>query len=95
MPIIGVGGVSNGQDAYEKIRAGASLVQLYSAFVYQGPPVAYSVAKELAELLRYVHKLSFNKCGIINSKYLSFFRGGFRQDGFSSVQEAVGVDNKL
>ena len=52
MPIIGVGGVSSGQDAYEKIRAGASLVQLYSAFVYHGPPIVYSVASELAELLR-------------------------------------------
>jgi len=49
---VGVGGVSNGKDAYEKIRAGASLVQLYSAFVYQGPPVVFSVATQLAELLR-------------------------------------------
>ena len=52
--IVGVGGVSNGKDAYEKIRAGASLVQLYSAFVYQGPPVVFSVATQLAELLRYI-----------------------------------------
>ena len=50
---MGVGGVSNGKDAYEKIRAGASLVQLYSAFVYQGPPVVFSVASQLAQLLRY------------------------------------------
>ena len=35
MPIIGVGGISSGEDAYSKIRAGASLVQLYSAFVFQ------------------------------------------------------------
>ena len=52
IPIIGVGGVSNGQDAFDKIKAGASLVQLYSAFVYQGPPVVYTVASELAKLLR-------------------------------------------
>lgn len=52
IPIVGVGGVSNGQDAYEKIRAGASLVQLYTSFIYQGPPVAYSVASELADILR-------------------------------------------
>ena len=52
IPIIGVGGVSNGQDAFDKIKAGASLVQLYSAFVYQGPPVVYTVAYELATLLR-------------------------------------------
>ena len=52
MPIIGVGGISSGKDAYEKICAGASLVQLYSAFAYHGPPIAYTVASELAELLR-------------------------------------------
>ncbi|MEM7651496.1 MAG: quinone-dependent dihydroorotate dehydrogenase, partial [Pseudomonadota bacterium] len=39
LPIIGVGGVSNGQQAYEKIKAGASLVQLYSALVFKGPGV--------------------------------------------------------
>ena len=52
MPIIGVGGISSGKDAYEKICAGASLVQLYSAFAYHGPPIAYTVASDLAELLR-------------------------------------------
>lgn len=52
IPIVGVGGVSNGEDAYEKIRAGASLIQLYSAFVYHGPPIAYTVATELAQCLR-------------------------------------------
>ncbi|XP_052818852.1 dihydroorotate dehydrogenase (quinone), mitochondrial-like isoform X2 [Mya arenaria] len=51
VPIIGVGGVASGQDAYEKIRAGASLVQLYSALVYQGPPVVKTIKRELAELL--------------------------------------------
>lgn len=52
MPIIGVGGVSSGQDALEKIRAGASLVQLYTALVYRGPPVVGAVKRELEELLR-------------------------------------------
>ena len=52
LSIIGVGGISNGADAYAKIRAGASLVQLYSAFTYQGPPVVFTIATELAELLR-------------------------------------------
>jgi len=52
VPIIGVGGVSSGADAYEKIRSGACLVQIYSAFAYQGPPVVYTIASELAELLR-------------------------------------------
>ncbi|XP_066050391.1 dihydroorotate dehydrogenase (quinone), mitochondrial isoform X1 [Chamaea fasciata] len=52
VPIIGVGGVSSGQDALEKIRAGASLVQLYTALVYHGPPVVRAVKRELEELLR-------------------------------------------
>lgn len=51
LPIIGVGGVASGQDAYDKIRAGASLVQLYSALVYQGPPVVSRIKRELGELL--------------------------------------------
>lgn len=52
MPIIGVGGVSTGDDAYEKIRAGASLLQLYSALVYHGPPVVSRIKRELEELLQ-------------------------------------------
>ncbi|XP_077983112.1 dihydroorotate dehydrogenase (quinone), mitochondrial-like [Glandiceps talaboti] len=52
LPIIGVGGVSNGDDAYQKIRAGASLVQLYSALAYDGPPVVKRIKKELEQLLR-------------------------------------------
>uniref|UniRef100_A0A8C3JQK3 Dihydroorotate dehydrogenase (quinone), mitochondrial n=1 Tax=Calidris pygmaea TaxID=425635 RepID=A0A8C3JQK3_9CHAR len=52
VPIIGVGGVSSGRDALEKIRAGASLVQMYTALVYHGPPVVGAVKRELEELLR-------------------------------------------
>ncbi|XP_015729789.1 dihydroorotate dehydrogenase (quinone), mitochondrial isoform X2 [Coturnix japonica] len=52
VPIIGVGGVSSGRDALEKIRAGASLVQMYTALVYHGPPVVATVKRELEELLR-------------------------------------------
>ncbi|NXD73096.1 PYRD dehydrogenase, partial [Eolophus roseicapillus] len=52
VPIIGVGGVSSGQDALEKIRAGASLVQMYTALVYHGPLVVRAVKQELEELLR-------------------------------------------
>uniref|UniRef100_A0A915N4C9 Dihydroorotate dehydrogenase (quinone), mitochondrial n=1 Tax=Meloidogyne javanica TaxID=6303 RepID=A0A915N4C9_MELJA len=52
IPIIGCGGVSSGVDAYEKIRAGASGVQIYTALVYQGFPVVGRVKRELAELLR-------------------------------------------
>ncbi|XP_011404303.2 PREDICTED: dihydroorotate dehydrogenase (quinone), mitochondrial-like isoform X1 [Amphimedon queenslandica] len=52
VPIIGVGGVSSGQDAYDKIRAGASLVQLYTGLVYEGPPLVGRIKKELALLLK-------------------------------------------
>ncbi|XP_041125243.1 dihydroorotate dehydrogenase (quinone), mitochondrial isoform X2 [Polyodon spathula] len=51
IPIVGVGGVSSGQDALEKIRAGATLVQLYSAFTYQGPPIVGKIKRELEQLL--------------------------------------------
>jgi len=49
--IIGVGGVGSGEDAFEKICAGASLVQLYSALVFQGPPVVTKIRRELADIL--------------------------------------------
>ncbi|XP_074769615.1 dihydroorotate dehydrogenase (quinone), mitochondrial isoform X4 [Athene noctua] len=52
VPIVGVGGVSSGHDALEKIRAGASLVQMYTALVYHGPLVVGTVKRELEELLR-------------------------------------------
>ncbi|XP_067158371.1 dihydroorotate dehydrogenase (quinone), mitochondrial isoform X3 [Apteryx mantelli] len=52
VPIVGVGGVSSGRDALEKIRAGASLVQMYTALVYRGPPAVAAVKRELEELLR-------------------------------------------
>ncbi|XP_069491603.1 dihydroorotate dehydrogenase (quinone), mitochondrial isoform X2 [Ambystoma mexicanum] len=68
VPIIGVGGVSNGQDALEKIQAGASLVQLYTSLTYQGPPVVSRVKRELEALLK--------------------------QQGFSSVTEAIGADHR-
>lgn len=68
LPLIGTGGVASGEDAYAKIRAGASLVQLYSALVYQGPGLIRRIKRELAALLE--------------------------RDGFASVSEAVGADNR-
>ena len=65
-PIIGVGGVDSAPSAYAKIRAGASLVQLYTALVYEGPGLVKRIKRSLVRLLK--------------------------ADGFSSVQEAVGVD---
>jgi dihydroorotate dehydrogenase len=52
LPLIGVGGIASGADAYAKIRAGASLVQLYSALVYEGPGLIRRIQNELAALLR-------------------------------------------
>lgn len=51
VPIIGVGGVSSGQDALEKIKAGASLIQLYTSLTYDGPPVVNRIKRELVALL--------------------------------------------
>jgi len=66
IPIIGVGGVFSAEDAYEKIRAGASLVQLYTGLVYEGPGLVKRIKQGLVRLLL--------------------------RDGFSSIQEAVGID---
>ena len=51
IPLIGVGGIANADDAWERIRAGASLVQLYSAMVYEGPGIARRIAHGLAQRL--------------------------------------------
>ena len=50
IPVIGVGGIHNPQTAIDKIEAGASLVQIYSGFIYQGPKLVQQVAKALKEL---------------------------------------------
>jgi dihydroorotate dehydrogenase len=52
LPIVGVGGISCAQDAYDKIRAGASLVQLYSALVFHGPALIHAINKGLVDLLQ-------------------------------------------
>ncbi len=50
--LIGVGGIATAEDAYARIRAGASLVQIYSALVYQGPGLARRINKQLDRLLQ-------------------------------------------
>ncbi|WP_417465606.1 quinone-dependent dihydroorotate dehydrogenase [Kordiimonas sp.] len=52
VPLVGVGGVASGADAFTKIKAGASLVQLYSALVYGGPALVTRIKTELASLLK-------------------------------------------
>ncbi|AHZ22915.1 quinone-dependent dihydroorotate dehydrogenase [Haloferax mediterranei ATCC 33500] len=66
VPIVGVGGVSDTESAYRKIRAGASMVQLYTGMVYEGPSIARDINRGLVERLE--------------------------QDGFDSVEDAVGAD---
>jgi dihydroorotate dehydrogenase len=52
IPLIGCGGIASGADAYAKIRAGASLVQLYSALVFHGPALVSRIKRDLAAKLR-------------------------------------------
>ncbi len=66
--IIGVGGIFTAEHAYEKIRAGASLVGMITGVIFEGPQVIGKINKGLVELLK--------------------------QDGFSSITEAVGADNR-
>jgi len=66
IPIVGVGGIMDAADAYARIRAGASLVQVYTGLIYGGPALPRRVLEELPALLR--------------------------QDGFATVEEAVGTE---
>ena len=52
VPLVGVGGVGSAEQAYAKIRAGASLVQLYTAMIYEGPSLGARIAEDLATLLK-------------------------------------------
>lgn len=51
LPIIGVGGVFTGEDAYQKLKAGASAVQIYTGFIYGGPGAVKRILRELAALM--------------------------------------------
>jgi len=53
LPIIGVGGIYNGQTALEKIRAGADLIQIYSAMIFNGP---YLIERIIGELVHFCHR---------------------------------------
>ena len=52
LPIAGVGGIASAEDAYAHIRAGASLVQLYTGLIYEGPGLIYRIKRGLVDLLR-------------------------------------------
>ena len=51
LSLIGTGGIASGHDAYRKIKAGASLVQLYTALIFQGPRLIGQIKQELADFL--------------------------------------------
>lgn len=56
IPIIGVGGVSSGRDAFDKITAGASLIQLYTGMIYEGPFLIGRIKRELIQILKWAKK---------------------------------------
>lgn len=61
-PIIGVGGIQDGDDAKERIYHGANLIQIYSSLAYYGPPVIQRIATELEEhlkLVKYAYSIFF------------------------------------
>lgn len=71
IPLIGVGGISSAQDAYDKIKAGASAVQIYTAMVYHGLSLAPRIATELDALLtRDGHATLSDAVGIERDKWL-------------------------
>jgi dihydroorotate dehydrogenase len=51
LPIIGVGGIFNAEDAYDKIKAGASAVQVYTGWIYEGPGAVKRINKGLLRFL--------------------------------------------
>ena len=66
VPIVGVGGIFSASDAYERIRSGATLVQVYTGMIYEGPGMVHKMLTGLTERLI--------------------------RDGFSRIEEAIGVD---
>ena len=67
VPIIGVGGIDSGQSAFEKIAAGATLIQLYTGMVYKGPSIVKNIKKELIEILKKEKISNIQKAIGINS----------------------------
>ena len=51
VPIVGVGGIMSPEDALEKLNAGASLIQVYTGFIYNGPSFIYNINKEIIKSL--------------------------------------------
>lgn len=67
--IIGVGGISSGKDAFEKISLGASLIQIYTVLIYKGPGVVKKILSELSELIKKKGLTDINELVGKNIKY--------------------------
>ena len=67
IPIIGVGGVDSGQSAFDKIIAGATVVQLYTGMIYKGPSIVKDIKRELVEILKKEKIKNINQAIGINS----------------------------
>ena len=52
IPVIGVGGIMSPEDAIEKLKAGASLIQIYTGFIYEGPAVVKKINRALVNHLK-------------------------------------------
>lgn len=52
IPLVGVGGISSAEDAWERVRAGASLIQIYSAMVFRGPSLGSEIASGIGKLMK-------------------------------------------
>jgi dihydroorotate dehydrogenase len=68
LPLIGVGGIDSVDTAFEKLRAGASLLQLYSAMIYQGPGIARAITRGLS---RKLHRQGIRHVGLVTGSGVS------------------------
>ena len=67
--IIGVGGISNGRDAFEKISYGANLIQLYTSLIYEGPNVVFNILEDLSKTIK---KKGLNNISQLVGKRISY-----------------------
>jgi dihydroorotate dehydrogenase len=71
IPLIGVGGISDADTAWTKVMAGASLLQVYSALVFQGPALIPEILDGLASRLRQHHLLNLSEAVGLQSSALA------------------------
>lgn len=95
IPIIGVGGVGSGYDAYAKLKAGASLVQVYSMMIYQGPGVVSRIRHELAELMLQNGQRSLQDVVGVDHDEIFWQRSQDRyQQTVPTIDEPLVIDNE-